>query len=100
MVLQSLARGFEINGNVYTWLCVGLGLHYRKADSYGANQYQHQSAFVQIARRIVQIGGLIYLTNPEHKLVILQIRDTIVLGIGKLPIRLPDWLGKLTPRFG
>ena len=68
-----------------------------KADSYGANQYQYQSAFVQIARRIVQIGGLIYLTNPEHKLAILQIRDTIVLGIGKLPIRLPDWLGKLTP---
>ena len=29
MVLQSLARGFEINGNVYTWLCVGLGLHHR-----------------------------------------------------------------------
>ena len=23
MVLKSLARGFEINGNVYTWLCVG-----------------------------------------------------------------------------
>ena len=72
-------------------------LIFTEADSYGANQYQYQSAFVQIARRIVQIGGLIYLTNPEHKLAILQIRDTIVLGIGKLPIRLPDWLGKLTP---
>eukprot|EP00618_Florenciella_parvula_P015937 CAMPEP_0119479572 /NCGR_PEP_ID=MMETSP1344-20130328/8778_1 /TAXON_ID=236787 /ORGANISM="Florenciella parvula, Strain CCMP2471" /LENGTH=78 /DNA_ID=CAMNT_0007513813 /DNA_START=707 /DNA_END=939 /DNA_ORIENTATION=- len=32
MVLQSLACGFEINGNVCVraWLCVGLRLHHRR----------------------------------------------------------------------
>ena len=40
MVLQSLACGFEINGNVSTWLCVGLGLHHRPVRQSNSNWYE------------------------------------------------------------
>ena len=31
---------FEINGNVYTWLCVGLGLHHRPVQQ--SNSYWYE----------------------------------------------------------